>query len=336
MSRKYNGRGNTKDSGSLPGKVLQVLLAPFFFLLRTAFSFVLLSVISFLVFYFYMQGTPERQQHYTKVMEAAEQVPSVLGGLAQQAGYGEFAKSLGYEAKPGDAQHSKELMKTLCGQLAAVDEAEELPWKKEPAPAPAQVATPIAEAPIAEAPVVEANEPVEPLPPEQAAVVQDVPAVPEGPEDTVQEEVVTPAPAETAATPAVPVPATPAADETIVPEQLQPIMDALKNAKNIDTIREKLSVRYVGQKGEGAVLFLSKLLDKDKGALRLAALESLRRIGTPEALAVLYKHTQPQLVPSAPPVPPAAAAPPVAIPVIEAVPPAPVAAPAPQQEPVAW
>lgn len=300
-----------RKSSGIGGKIIRLLLLPFFFVFRTVFTFVLLSVISFLIFYFKMHGTPEKEAQYEKIMEAMEQVPSVLGGLAQQAGMGDLAKNLGYEPKPEDAQHSKEMLKNLCAQLDAVDQAEPMPWKSSnaapAAPREDDAPTPEATAPEetgpdadiagAEVPdmaandVPEAEQPSPTVIAERAALKEATPPVPATapspvPSAVVQQEAATDLPPDA------------------VPGELEPIIAALKKAKNLETIKERLSVKYVGQHGAGAVLFLDKLLEKDQGLLRLAALESLRRVNTPEALEVLHKHTQAHLPPvTAPAVP---------------------------------
>ena len=75
-----------------------------------------------------------------------------------------------------------------------------------------------------------------------------------------------------------------------VPDTLIPVMDALEGTPYVEKARERLAVRNVGPRGEGAIEFLERIMQKDDAAVRTAAIESLRRIGTPEARAILIKY----------------------------------------------
>jgi len=77
---------------------------------------------------------------------------------------------------------------------------------------------------------------------------------------------------------------------TNIPTELQPFLNALKNSKNYPKYLNMMSADKVGSNGEGATTILGKALKTNNQDLKYAALESLNRIGTKEALAIVNNY----------------------------------------------
>ncbi len=81
-----------------------------------------------------------------------------------------------------------------------------------------------------------------------------------------------------------------------VPNQLVPFLAALQNSKDYPRYVEMLSEEKIGKKGEGAVTILGKALKSDNPVLKEAATQSLKAIGTTEALGLLGEQKSNQVM----------------------------------------
>ena len=181
------------DTPSLIHWVSVIALFPFRFLMREALALLLLTLLAYLAFYMYMQGTKERQEQYHQIMDAAAQVPIVLGGLAYQGGMPQLGEMLGYKPSASNAEQARKLLQMLSGK-PDVSKIRELAGKEtkegeSPAATPESAATP----------ATTKNTP-------PAVIPENTPAssAPETPDDTEEVEEASPPPLSPPPAPAQP------------------------------------------------------------------------------------------------------------------------------------
>ena len=75
-----------------------------------------------------------------------------------------------------------------------------------------------------------------------------------------------------------------------VPEQLYPMLKALKDSKEINSYITVFSKNKVGEDGAGAIPILKAALRSNNFAIREAAVESLRLIDTQDARLILFQE----------------------------------------------